>query len=42
VIAGPLLLDVTQRAALADPPALHAQAGAGELLGKAVVLAPSA
>jgi NADPH:quinone reductase-like Zn-dependent oxidoreductase len=39
---GELLLDVARRVALADLPALHAQAGAGRLPGKVVVLAPSA
>ncbi|HEY8719131.1 NADP-dependent oxidoreductase [Pengzhenrongella sp.] len=42
VSTGELLLDVAQRIALADLPALHAQAGAGELPGKFVILAPSA
>ncbi|NHC44144.1 NADP-dependent oxidoreductase [Motilibacter aurantiacus] len=42
VSTGELLLDVAQRVALADLPALHAQAGAGELSGKAVVVAPTA
>ncbi|MFF0767325.1 NADP-dependent oxidoreductase [Nonomuraea wenchangensis] len=39
---GELRVDVAQRVALADLPALHAQAGAGELPGKTVVLAPTA
>ncbi|NHC15028.1 NADP-dependent oxidoreductase [Motilibacter deserti] len=42
VSTGELVVDVAQRVALADLPALHAQAGAGELPGKVVVLAPSA
>ncbi|MER6511322.1 NADP-dependent oxidoreductase [Nonomuraea sp. NPDC001636] len=39
---GELRVEVAQRVALADLPALHAQAGAGELPGKTVVLAPTA
>ncbi|MGW2143506.1 NADP-dependent oxidoreductase [Nonomuraea bangladeshensis] len=39
---GELRVDVAQRVALADLPALHARAGAGELPGKTVVLAPTA
>ncbi|PRX64167.1 NADPH:quinone reductase-like Zn-dependent oxidoreductase [Nonomuraea fuscirosea] len=39
---GELRVDVAQRVALADLPALHAKAGAGELPGKTVVLAPTA
>ncbi|GAA1770996.1 NADP-dependent oxidoreductase [Nonomuraea sp. AD125B] len=39
---GELRVDVAQRVALADLPALHAQVGAGELPGKTVVLAPTA
>ncbi|MFG1926472.1 NADP-dependent oxidoreductase [Cryptosporangium sp. NPDC048952] len=39
VNTGELHIEVTQRVPLADLPALHAQAGAGELSGKAVVLA---
>jgi NADPH:quinone reductase-like Zn-dependent oxidoreductase len=42
VCTGELLLDIAQRVSLDDLPALHAQAGTGELLGKVVVLAPSA
>ncbi|MEV5895025.1 NADP-dependent oxidoreductase [Nonomuraea fuscirosea] len=42
VSTGELRVDVAQRVALADLPALHAQAGAGELPGKTVVLAPTA
>ncbi|NJP91883.1 NADP-dependent oxidoreductase [Nonomuraea sp. FMUSA5-5] len=42
VSTGELRVDVAQRVALADLPELHAQAGAGELPGKTVVLAPSA
>ncbi|MFI2712880.1 NADP-dependent oxidoreductase [Micromonospora sp. NPDC018662] len=39
---GELRVDVAERVALADLPALHARAGAGELPGKTVVLAPTA
>ncbi|SCG78106.1 NADP-dependent oxidoreductase [Micromonospora humi] len=39
---GELRVDVAERVALADLPALHARAGAGELAGKTVVLAPTA
>lgn len=39
---GELRVDVAQRVALAELPALHAQAAAGELPGKTVVLAPTA
>ncbi|GAA2212013.1 NADP-dependent oxidoreductase [Nonomuraea monospora] len=42
VSTGELRVEVAQRVALADLPALHAQAGAGELPGKTVVLAPTA
>ncbi|MDG4791779.1 NADP-dependent oxidoreductase [Micromonospora sp. WMMD1102] len=42
ISTGELRVDVAQRVALADLPALHAQAGAGELPGKTVVLAPTA
>jgi NADPH:quinone reductase-like Zn-dependent oxidoreductase len=42
VNTGELLIDVAERVALADLPALHARAGAGALPGKVVVLAPSA
>jgi NADPH:quinone reductase-like Zn-dependent oxidoreductase len=42
VNTGELLIDVAERVALADLPALHARAGAGALSGKVVVLAPSA
>ncbi|AQZ67129.1 Zinc-containing alcohol dehydrogenase superfamily [[Actinomadura] parvosata subsp. kistnae] len=42
VSTGELRVDVAQRVALADLPALHARAGAGELPGKTIVLAPSA
>ena len=37
VSTGELVIDVAQRAALADLPALHARAGAGELAGKVVI-----
>jgi NADPH:quinone reductase-like Zn-dependent oxidoreductase len=40
VCTGELLLDVARRVSLADLPALHAQAGAGKLLGKVVVMVP--
>ena len=39
---GELRVEVAQRVALADLPALHARAGAGELPGKTGVLAPTA
>ncbi|WFE41750.1 NADP-dependent oxidoreductase [Micromonospora sp. WMMD998] len=39
---GELRVDVAERVALADLPALHARAGSGELPGKTVVLAPTA
>ena len=39
---GELHVEIAQRVALADLPALHAQVGAGELPGKTVVLAPTA
>ncbi|MEU1844577.1 zinc-binding dehydrogenase [Micromonospora sediminicola] len=42
ISTGELRVDVAQRVALADLPALHARAGAGELPGKTVVLAPTA
>ncbi|MFF5175628.1 NADP-dependent oxidoreductase [Micromonospora sp. NPDC000089] len=42
VSTGELRVEVAQRVALADLPALHARAGAGELPGKTVVLAPTA
>ncbi|GLY33939.1 NADP-dependent oxidoreductase [Kineosporia sp. NBRC 101731] len=42
VSTGELHVEVAHRVALADLPALHAQAGAGELAGKTVVLAPTA
>ncbi|GAA4969740.1 NADP-dependent oxidoreductase [Kineococcus glutinatus] len=42
VNTGELVVDVAQRVALADLPALHARAGAGRLPGKVVVLAPPA
>jgi NADPH:quinone reductase-like Zn-dependent oxidoreductase len=42
VSTGELRVEVTQRVALADLPTLHAQAGAGELPGKTVVLVPTA
>src|SRR5690349_7569407 len=42
VNTGELRVEVAQRVALADLPTLHAQAGAGELPGKTVVLAPTA
>lgn len=42
VNTGELTVDVAQRVPLADLSALHAQAGAGDLSGKAVVVAPSA
>jgi NADPH:quinone reductase-like Zn-dependent oxidoreductase len=42
VNTGELLIDVAERVALADLPALHARAGAGALPGKVVVLVPSA
>jgi NADPH:quinone reductase-like Zn-dependent oxidoreductase len=40
VNTGELLLDVARRVALVDLPAVHAQAGAGKLLGKVVIVAP--
>ncbi|MFI5930096.1 NADP-dependent oxidoreductase [Micromonospora sp. NPDC051543] len=42
VSTGELRIQVAQRVALADLPALHAQAGAGELPGKTIVLPPTA
>ncbi|GAA3613289.1 NADP-dependent oxidoreductase [Kineosporia mesophila] len=42
VSTGELHVEVARRVALADLPALHAQAGAGELAGKTIVLAPTA
>jgi NADPH:quinone reductase-like Zn-dependent oxidoreductase len=42
VSTGELRVEIAQRVALADLPALHARAGAGELPGKTVVLAPTA
>ncbi|MEU1602142.1 hypothetical protein [Micromonospora matsumotoense] len=39
---GELRVEVARRVALAELPALHAQAGAGELSGKTVVLVPAA
>ncbi|WP_432496731.1 NADP-dependent oxidoreductase [Kineococcus gypseus] len=42
VNTGELLVDVAERVDLADLPALHARAGAGDLPGKVVVLAPAA
>ena len=42
VSTGELVVDIAQRAALADLPAVHAQADAGELPGKVVVLVPPA
>ncbi|WP_433113482.1 zinc-binding dehydrogenase [Micromonospora sp. CA-246542] len=42
VSTGELRIQVAQRVALADLPALHAQAGAGELPGKTIILPPTA
>ncbi|RKS75320.1 NADPH:quinone reductase-like Zn-dependent oxidoreductase [Motilibacter peucedani] len=42
VSTGELHIDVAERVALADLPALHARAAAGELPGKVVVVAPTA
>ncbi|MEV4708364.1 hypothetical protein [Actinoplanes sp. NPDC049316] len=39
---GELRVEVAERVALADLPTVHARAGAGELPGKIVVLAPTA
>ena len=40
--SGELRADVAQRVPLAELPAVHAQAAAGELPGKTVVVAPAA
>jgi len=40
--AGELRVDVAERVPLADLPAVHARAGAGELHGKVVITAPAA
>jgi NADPH:quinone reductase-like Zn-dependent oxidoreductase len=42
VSTGELHVEVAQRVALADLPALHTQAGASELPGKTVVVVPTA
>jgi NADPH:quinone reductase-like Zn-dependent oxidoreductase len=42
VSTGELRIEVAQRVALADLAALHAQAGAGELPGKTIILPPTA
>ncbi|GAB7044596.1 MULTISPECIES: NADP-dependent oxidoreductase [Catenuloplanes] len=39
---GELRVDVAERVALADLPALHTRAGTGELPGKTIILAPAA
>ncbi|MEK8106373.1 zinc-binding dehydrogenase [Micromonospora sp. M12] len=41
ISTGELRVEVAQRVALADLPALRARAGAGELPGKTVILAPT-
>ena len=42
VSTGELRIEVAQRVALSDLPALHAQAGAGELPGKTIIVPPTA
>ncbi len=41
VSTGELRVEVAERVALADLPALHARAGAGDLPGKTIILAPA-